>query len=176
MKNFFIFLSVIFIISISFTSCEKNPTESEISNTTDPALSKTKSDQAYVMLEGEFDKVINGSFSSVSDYDQLKFASANTLYKEALALDAANTDAAYGAAITEILSAYYDPDINALVKEFEPSANDGSLSKIMKQSIIPASTDQMSLPVAAIAENIFAMHKLALKNPPLISHVPRRHK
>lgn len=165
LTKFFIPLLLTFIIA----ACKVSNEPEEKKN--DPTASKTKSNQAYSLMESEFFKWVNGSYHKPSDFDNLTFTQANTLYKDALALDANNKDAQFGAAITEMLVAYSDPDINKIIKQFDSSMNNNSLEKVFANGLIPFSTSQMNAPIGAAATNLFAIHNLALTDPPLISKV-----
>ncbi len=167
-SKYLLFINILIISSLMFLSCQKD--EEPTSTGNDPTTSKEKSDQAYGMIESEFFKWVNGSFNSPSDFDQLNFISAANLYKEALQLDPSNTDAQFGAAITEILTAYADPEINNLIKQFDSlMSGDGPFNKVLTAPGIPSSTEQMIIPLAPAAINVFAIHKLAITDPPLIS-------
>jgi hypothetical protein len=162
-------INILLGFAVIFTSCQKD--EDVTNPTKDPTKSKEKSAQAYSMIENEFYKWVNGSYNSPSDFDQLNFASAAATYKEALALDPENMDAQFGAAITEILTAYADPDINSLIKQMDSVMSGDSFNKMLTSPGIASQTEQMVLPLAPAAVNVFAMHKLALTDPPLISKI-----
>jgi len=162
-------INILLGFAVIFTSCQKD--EDVTNPTKDPTKSKEKSAQAYSMIENEFYKWVNGSYNSPSDFDQLNFASAAATYKEALALDPENMDAQFGAAITEILTAYADPDINSLIKQMDSVMSGDSFNKMLSSPGIASQTEQMVLPLAPAAVNVFAMHKLALTDPPLISKI-----
>lgn len=167
--KYFLIINLLLGFSVIFTSCQKD--EDVTNPTKDPTKSKEKSAQAYSMIENEFYKWVNGSYNSPSDFDQLNFASAAATYKEALDLDPENMDAQFGAAITEILTAYADPDINSLIKQMDSAMSGNSFNKMLTSPGIASQTEQMVLPLAPAAVNVFAMHKLALTDPPLISKI-----
>jgi hypothetical protein len=122
-------------------------------------------------MEAEFFKWVNGSYNKPTDFDQLTFQQSNTLYKEALTLDPNNKDAQFGVGMTEMLTAYADPEINSLIKQIDSSMNDNKLEKSFYNGLLPISTSQMEVPLVTSASNIFAVQKLALTDPPLISKI-----
>ena len=175
-KSILYIVNIMFAVSFVFfaISCGTKSTEPE-SNTDTPQIdtqgSKTKSDQAYQMIENEMDKAINGKYNNASDYDQLKFDGANALYKEAISLNPDNLEAQFGAAITEIMSAYSDSDINQLIKDCEQSFKDYDLGKIVSNPLLPTKPSNALIPVEILAGNVYFLNKVAIKDPPLISRV-----
>jgi len=165
-------LCLLVIVTIAYQyGCAKKSSDPVSPSTNDPQSSKIKSDQAYQMMENEMDKAVNGNYTNASSYDQINIGGANALYKEALNTNAGNMDAQFGAAISEIMCAYSDADINQLVKDLEQSFNDYGLGKIISRPIIPAKASQMIVPLEILAGNLFALNKIALKDPPLINRI-----
>ncbi|MEI7696249.1 MAG: hypothetical protein WCI64_11485 [Chlorobium sp.] len=176
MKHIAKFLLTAFSFSflIIVTGCKENPTDT--GTTKDPTGSKTKSVQAFQMIENDMNNMINGHYNSAAQFDNMNFKVALSLYNDAIGLDATNTDAVFGAAITEILAAYYDPEINKLVKEID-SANftgtvfDNPITKNIQTPLIATLGRGSLLPMDMAAGNITLAFKLALNNPPLISRI-----
>lgn len=168
LKSLLYLLSLLLLIAFA-PGCEENQT----GEGTDPTASKQKSDAAYKMMEDDMYLMINGNFRNASDYDQLRFKQMNATFREAIQLDPKNYEAKYGAAITEILAVYSDPEVNQLIKDFENAGNSGNkaLSGEMRKSLIPLSTSEMTLPEQKIASFLFNINKVALTDPPLISRV-----
>ncbi|MBA4251326.1 MAG: hypothetical protein C0425_06875 [Chlorobiaceae bacterium] len=137
----------------------------------DPTGSDAKVQLANQSLEATFVFWASNSFNSAADFDRLNFKTSNTLYKEALVLNPGNNAASFGAALTEILTAYADPDINALLKKFEASGSNKALSKALFNIGLYQSTGQMQVPLTAMAENTLFMFQKAMTDPPLISEV-----
>ncbi len=169
----FFLTAIFFSFFIILTGCKENPTDTSTIKQ-DPTGSKTKSDQAYQMIENDMNDMISGHYNSTAKFDIMKFQSALSLYNEAVGLDTANTNARFGAAITEILSAYYDPEINKLVKEIDSSSWSGKTNPInppMQNPLLPALGKGSLFPMDMAAGNIAMTFKLALNNPPLISRI-----
>jgi hypothetical protein len=167
----FVILLPVLWLQIFFIGCK---TDSSPTTAIDPTSSKQKSDQAYQMVENEMMTMINGHFNSTAQFDQLKFSSALSLYNDALALNPDNTDAEFGAAFTEMLSAYSDPDMNTLVKNIDSSAQGTSgkvVGGLINTTLLPSSSSGMSLSTAPAAAGIIFSIQTALKDPPLISKV-----
>lgn len=159
-----ILLSITILLSILMLGCDK-------ATGPESSTSQTKTDQAYTSLENQFSFWANNTFSNTSSYDRLSFQEANTLYKDAVSLDPNNTEAQFGAALTELLVAYSDPQINDVIKRWESSMNKKSLSKALFNGGFPSSADRVLPPTLAAAENIINQYKVALTNPPLISEM-----
>lgn len=155
--------------------CKEDQTATDVTDKTqvDSAASKSKSDLAYLQVESEMNKMINGNYTTPSQYDQLRFNVALASYNEAIALNPGNTDALFGAAVAQILAAYSDPAINKLIKDLDSSANgrSASIAKLISCTLIPASTDKMSLPLTPAAGGAAFMMSKALTDPPLVSRV-----
>ncbi|MCF8243368.1 MAG: hypothetical protein K9J16_18485, partial [Melioribacteraceae bacterium] len=165
-------IAILISFGILFIGCDSaEPDDEEPSY--DPEASKVKSDEAYDLMEGQFSFWVNGSFETASDFDALQFIPANNLYKDALELDPENLDANLGAAITEILIAYADPEMNQMIKDMEASFNDRSFSKILNRPVIPTTASALEVPVAQVAQSLLTIQKAALVDPPLISEVQR---
>lgn len=162
MKKLFYLLLVIALIG-----CEQT---TDNDKDKDPNAAKEKVNQANQALESVFYQWINGHFDSPSDFDQLNFKLANNLYKEALTLDPTNLSANFGAAITEFLDAYSDPDINQLVKDWEAATRDGFGKNLLNPGFI-STTDQMQVPLLAASNNAVYIFQKALTDPPLISRM-----
>lgn len=165
MKKIFILLFSLLIVQ----GCSKNSTTEPPA--TNPTDSNTKEQQAYALMETEMVKAINGHYSNISDYNQLKIQEVNTLFRDAVNLDPTNTNAQFGAAISEILAAYWDTTVNNVINEFENSSLNKPLSGFMKNAIIPTQASQMVVPIQNSAQEIAVLYKTALNNPPLINRV-----
>lgn len=161
-------LAVIFLFTL-FIGCEETTNTEDPKG--DPAGAQVKVQLANQSLESTFVTWSSSSFNNANDFDRLNFTTSNTLYKEALVLDPSNTQASFGAALTEILSAYADPDINAMIKKMESSADSGFFGKALFNIGLFHSTSQMKVPVEQIATNSFFMFQKAITDPPLISEV-----
>lgn len=160
--------TLLLILILLFTvGCEETTKEEEIN----PANSKVKSDQAYQMVENEMFNMINGNNQTLTDFDQYKFESALTLYNEALKLDPNNTDARFGAAITEILSAYANPEINKLIKEIDSSDLNSPIKKGLFLPLLRRGTAAFSVSLNGAGENLIYSFRKALGDPPLISRI-----
>ncbi|HLP82460.1 MAG TPA: hypothetical protein VK141_10800, partial [Nitrosomonas sp.] len=175
-------LKIIFVLCISvvlsmMTGCKSNPSTAANTNTAaDSTGSKVKSDQAYLMVETEMDKILNGRYTTPSAFDQFKYSSALGLYNEAIALNPNNSDARFGAAITEMLAAYSDPEINKLIKDLDSAQTNGPSKSIVLQNLVsitplPNTTAKMSISAIPAASGIVFTVQTALKDPPLISRV-----
>lgn len=149
--------------------CNKdNSTEPQQSNPND---SKTKEQQAYTLMETEMVKAINGNYQNRAEFQQIKMLQVNSYYREAIQLDPSNTTAQFGAAISEILTAFWDTTIYNVISEFETSAMNKPISGLIGNAIIPTRTSQMILPTENTAQAVLSMYKTAITNPPLISRV-----
>jgi hypothetical protein len=162
------FLLVVFLFAL-FVGCEETTNTEDPKG--DPAGAQVKVQLANQSLESTFLTWSTSSFNNTGDFDRLNFTTSNTLYKEALVLDPTNTHASFGAALTEILSAYADPDIKAMIKKMEASADSGFFGKAIFNIGLFHSTSQMKLPVEQLALNSFFIFQKALTDPPLISEV-----
>ncbi|HRI46636.1 MAG TPA: hypothetical protein PK559_05975 [Ignavibacteriaceae bacterium] len=163
-KYLFVILAMLF-----YVGCEELTTNEEPKG--DPAGAQAKVQLANQSLEATFMTWANGSFNSASDFDRLNFSTANTLYKEALVMDPNNTQASFGAALTEIFTAYADPQINAMIKKIESAADSGFLGKSFYNVGLFHSTAQMKIPIEQLAETNFYIFQKALTDPPLISEM-----
>lgn len=160
--------SLLVLLTLTLVSCS----EEDPIGTPDPAASKVKSDQATALLETEMFNMINNNYNSLSDLDQINMSAANALFKEALTLDETNAQAQFGAAFTEFIMVYKDPDFNALLKDIDSAMNDGNaINKLLSPNLLPGSTAGMKVPISEAGGTIFAIMKLAVKDPPLISRV-----
>jgi len=116
--------------------------------------------------------MINNNYNSLSDLDQINMSAANSLFKEALTLDENNAQAQFGAAFTEFVMVYKDPDFNALIKDMDSSFNhSNSLKKLLSPTLLPGGTAGMQVPINEAGGVVFSIMKLAVKDPPLISRV-----
>lgn len=160
--------SLLVLLTLTLVSCsEEDPIGTE-----DPTASKTKSDQATALLETEMFNMINNNYNSLSDLDQINMSAANSLFKEALTLDENNAQAQFGAAFTEFVMVYKDPDFNALIKDMDSSFNQSnSLKKLLSPTLLPGGTAGMQVPINEAGGVVFSIMKLAVKDPPLISRV-----
>ncbi|NUN08063.1 MAG: hypothetical protein HUU54_02705 [Ignavibacteriaceae bacterium] len=167
-KSLFLLIPLLLLIAFA-PGCEENQT----GEGTDPTASKQKSEAAYKMMEDDMYMMMNGNFRNASDYDQLRFKQMNATFREAIELDPKNYEAKYGAALSEILAVYSDPEVNQLVKDFESAGNSNknAISGEMKRSLIPLKTSDLQLPEEKIASLLFNINKVALTDPPLISRV-----
>jgi hypothetical protein len=164
------FYSLTFVLLLLlFVGCEET-TKTE-DPTGDPAGAQVKVQLANQSLESTFLTWSTSSFNNTGDFDRLNFTTSNTLYKEALVLDPSNTQASFGAALTEILSSYADPDIKALIKKMESSADSGFFGKALFNIGLFHSTSQMKVPVEQLALNSFFVFQKAITDPPLMSEV-----
>lgn len=165
MKKLVVLLFSLFLIQ----GCNKdNSTEPQAG---DPSASKAKEQQAYSLMETEMIKVTSGSYNNISEFQQLKMVQINSLYREAIQLDPSNTNAQFGAAISEILSAFWDTTIYNVISEFEAASMNKPLSRLIGNAVIPTKTSQMIIPSENTALAVFSMYKSAIANPPLISRV-----
>lgn len=160
--------SLLVLLALTLVSCsEEDPIGNE-----DPAASKTKSDQATALLETEMFNMINNNYNSLSDLDQINMSAANALFKEALTLDETNAQAQFGAAFTEFMMVYKDPDFNSLIKDMDSAFNEGnSLKKLLSPTLLPGGTAGMQVPISEAGSAVYAIMTLAMKDPPLISRV-----
>ncbi|MDP2363951.1 MAG: hypothetical protein Q8M94_09305 [Ignavibacteria bacterium] len=163
-KTFILLLSFLIVLG-----CSEDNTNEPTQN--DPTGSEIKEREAYTLMESEMVKAINGNFTTASDYDQLKIQEVNALFRSAIDLDPTNTKAQFGAAITEILVAYWDSTVNNVIKEFEGSSFNKPISGFIKNALIPTKPSQMVVPIQNSAQEIAMLYKTALKDPPLISRV-----
>ncbi|MBI2418523.1 MAG: hypothetical protein HYV28_11620 [Ignavibacteriales bacterium] len=168
-------LLIVSVFCMYMLGCKEDQTATDATDKTqvDSAASKSKSDLAYLQVESEMNKMINGNYTTPSQYDQLKFNVALASYNEAIALNPGNTDALFGAAVAQILAAYSDPAINKLLKDMDSSSkgNSASIAKLISCTLMPVSTDKMSLPIAPAAGGAAFMMSKALTDPPLVSRV-----
>jgi hypothetical protein len=163
MKNL---VTVLFILFLCVAGCNKNANEP-----VDSTASKEKSTEAYSSLEGQFSFWVNNSFTSASSYDRLDFQTANTLYKEAITLDPGNSEAQFGAALTELLVAYSDAQVNDVVKRWESSLKKTGVASAFLNGGFPSSASKLLPPTLLAAENTINTYKVALTDPPLISEM-----
>lgn len=160
--------SLLVLLTLTLVSCS----EEDPIGTPDPAESKTKSDQATALLETEMFNMINNNYNSLADLDQINMSAANSLFKEALTLDETNAQAQFGAAFTEFVMVYKDPDFNALLKDIDSAFNqENPLKKLLSPTLLPGGTAGMKIPVDDAGSAVFTMMKLAVKDPPLISRI-----
>lgn len=176
MNIVFRLFTVLFCSAVLFVSCSKDEAPTSATNqTTDPESSKVKSDEAYQLVETEMGTMLNGNFTTLQQYDQLKFTSALSLFKQALDLNANNTDALFGAAVTQILSAYSDTAINSLVKDIDSSENlksstFGDLHNLLK---MPSGSGSIQLSGSIAAAGTANNFLIALNDPPLANRIQR---
>lgn len=160
---------IIILAALALMSCAE---EDPISTENDPVLSKEKSTQATVLLENQFYTMIHENYGSLNQFDRVNLTEANTLYKDAITLDATNTDAQFGAGLTEFLMVYSDPDFNALIKDIDSSFGESSgFGKLMKMSLLPAGTAKMQVPMEDAALSVASMFKNMKKDPPLFNRI-----
>jgi len=170
-------LSYIVYLLFFFVGCQP-ANDTPTGPTTDPAGSSLKSQQAYESLEIVFTQWSNGTYNNATAFDALNFKTANTLYKEAIALDPDNKDAHIGAAITEILCVYSDTAVNRIVKQWESfgksNSNNNTVSTTaLKNAALLTSTSQMVVPINEMAKNLLKIYTVAKVDPPLISDMQR---
>ncbi len=160
---------IIILAALALMSCAE---EDPLSTENDPVLSKEKSTQATGLLENQFYTMIHENYGTLNQFDQVNLSAANTLYKDALTLDATNTDAQFGAALTEFLMVYADPDFNALIKDLDSSFGEGSgFAALTKIALLPAGTKSMKIPVEDAALSASSMFNKVMKDPPLFSRI-----
>jgi hypothetical protein len=164
MKNLISAFSLLFLLVIG---CNKETA----TGPEDTTGAQAKTSQAYTSLEEQFTFWTNNTFTNASSYDRLNFQTANSLYKEAITLDPNNSEAQFGAAITELLVAYSDPQIKDIVKRWESSANSNSLSKALFNGGFPSSAGRLLPPMLTAAENSISLYKIAMTDPPLLSEM-----
>ncbi len=160
-----ILLALLFFVSCNTKDDSTNPTS------TDPTASKTKSDEAYALMEVQMSSLVNGNYETTSDFDHLKFSNVNSLFREAVTLNPENYDAQFGAAISEILAVYSDTAINRLIKDFEKANTSSKLAQTFKRPLITTNTSDFSLQLTGVAQGMTFILQKAMTDPPLVSRV-----
>jgi hypothetical protein len=172
MKTHLLYLITFTIASIFLLSgCKESPTAAEGLSTADSLAANSNADEAYALMEDQMFFASNNSFSSAADYDRLNFTPANTKFKQALTANSKHGMANMGAALTEILGAYADPEINDAIKrweKFEPGQQQG-----MFRFKLPTSTNDMSVPLAMLGTNFITSIQKAMVDPPAVSEMQR---
>ena len=129
MKNRTFLITASIVSTLLFLSACKDNTTGP-ATATDPTGAAAKVTQANQIL---IPKII--SFAETGDTTALDLSSAETLYNEALGLDAANKDAHFGLAIIDILSLGNNPDLRNLAGSWNVPIGPGMLTSITKASL-----------------------------------------
>jgi len=119
-------------------------------------------------MENQFYFMATNKFNSSGDFDRVDFSKASTYFKNAIAQNPNNLDANLGSALCEIFTGYADPDVNAAIKAWE-GYNPGSSILAFANVHIPAGTQDMTIPVSALAKNLMKIVRTATTNPPTIA-------
>jgi hypothetical protein len=111
------------------------------------------------------------SINSPNDLNQINFSTANKLYKDAVSASPNNATANFGAGLSEILVIYTDPNINAMIKQWDSVGLGKSSATSFLKFGIPSGTKDMAIPTQAIAKNMAKIVQAAVVNPPLIGEM-----
>ncbi|MDI6809006.1 MAG: hypothetical protein QME66_08505 [Candidatus Eisenbacteria bacterium] len=167
-------LAVALTLSLILAGCENNPTNA----TTDANLAKDKVTQANAAFESLLFTLISTEFAGVSKPSHINLQPANSLYKQALALDPNNLDANFGAALTEILILTSDATVNATWDRWKayidtadvPFSVPGTMMKSgpfgLPRTGFPLNLKNARISPLMYPGTAFGMAKLSTQNPP----------
>ncbi|MFB0516356.1 MAG: hypothetical protein ACETWG_07110, partial [Candidatus Neomarinimicrobiota bacterium] len=115
----FLFTALFLFIS----GCEETLVDEEV----DAEAAAAKASEAIAVLENEFYTLINSVENDEIDQPgDVDFTTSNGLFKEAIALDANNLDANFGAGLTELLIFGQEPDVQQVFEAWEAFLDTGS--------------------------------------------------
>ncbi len=173
-----IFSSILAAILVLALGCDEVTDEEE-----DAAAAQALADSASGVFEDELagfiDSVEAGEIDSPYEID---FTTSNAIFKEALALDAYNLDANFGAGLTELLIFTQDPDFKAVFDAWEAFVDTGSIfvAGELNKGRSPLSIFQPGgsgagsfqlLDKRAVAATFLSLPKMAVSDPPTIGDI-----
>lgn len=158
--RFILLLSALATV-VLFWSCKENSSGPDVQGDIN---------DAYRELENQMYIMTTSSINSPDDLNQIDFSKAYALYVKAANADVNNADANFGAGLTELLMIYADPSINNMVKRWDSVALGKNTSSFLRFGI-PSGTQDMNVPVQAIAKNMAKIVQSAVVNPPLIGEM-----
>lgn len=162
------------VVLLSFSACNQSPTSSDEKTKVDSTASVTKTAQAYSEMENQFYIASQTSFNNSRDFDKVNFATANTLYKDAVQLNPNNSEANLGAGLTEILMALADTSIKGVIQQWENSSLASPSSSVKSDMLrfdIPSGTNDMAVPISVLGKNLVKILQKATTDPPTISRM-----
>ena len=160
-------LPIICLVSVTFLwGCKDTSTGPGTANSTGGNVSN-----AYGELENQMYLMATSSINSPNDLNQINFSTANKLYKDAVSASPNNATANFGAGLSEILVIYTDPNINAMIKQWDSVGLGKSSATSFLKFGIPSGTKDMAIPTQAIAKNMAKIVQAAVVNPPLIGEM-----
>ncbi|MCB7130426.1 MAG: hypothetical protein J3T61_12915, partial [Candidatus Brocadiales bacterium] len=157
--------------------CEETPVNGDGD---DPLAAVAMVDSAISALEDELFALSTLEVSHPGDID---FSTSNALFKEALALDAANLDANFGAGLTELLVFSQDPEVQAVFDAWEAFLDTGSAfvadtslgsSAMSLGFLLPGALRQspfQTLNEKEMAYSYLNLYKLVVSDPPTIRDI-----
>ncbi len=156
--------------------CEETPVNGDGD---DPLAAVAMVDSAISALEDELFALSTLEVSHPGDID---FSTSNALFKEALALDAANLDANFGAGLTELLVFSQDAEVQAVFDAWDAFLETGSAfvaedlgsSAMSLGSLLPGALRQspfQTLNEKEMAYSYLNLFKLVVSDPPTIRDI-----
>lgn len=179
MKKFYFLVCLSLLIGVFLMEgCEEKVTEVEEA-AVDTAAAIQKVEQADEALEDKLYSLISTEFEDVEEPSDVDFSSPNSLYEEALQLDPNNSDANFGAALTELLIISADQDVNDAFDRWEAFLDTASIfERGISQSPssrlnrgLPVRVRDLDIPPNTVGRVVFGLFGLALSSPPQISEI-----
>jgi len=180
MKNKINFILIV-LIMLSYFSCESefdNPVDPK---NRDPENAAENVQKANDALEATLYQLINTDFDNINKPSDVDFSEANTLYKLALAQDAINMDANFGAGLTELLMITQDSEINTAFDRWESFLDTASFFEVENSPTyntlagfrigFPTSSAHFIIPKYALHNSAIGMFKAAIGDLPQISEL-----
>ncbi len=174
------FLVPFIAVFLFLLGCEETPANGDNGNGTDSLMVEAMVDSAIDALEDELFALSTLEVSQPGDID---FSTSNALFKEALALDAANLDANFGAGLTELLVFSQDPEVQAVFDAWEAFLDTGSAfvadtslgsSAMSLGFLLPGALRQspfQTLNEKEMAYSYLNLFKLVVSDPPTIRDI-----
>lgn len=122
---------VIGIVGLTIAGCSKN--ESTTASEADKSKAVEKVNQANQILVPRLAILIS---SEGQDTSVMNMSAATSLYKEALSYDPNNLDAHFGLAVSEFVTVFSDPSLQAGLGKRESSANLGALGSAFGKGMV----------------------------------------
>lgn len=154
------FVATTFVLVLLSLSCNKD----------DASTGPVPSDvEAYNALENALYGLFSASIRSTSDLDNVQMGQANAMFRERVSADPTNATANFGAALTEVMGSYADPDINSMLKDLEggtasPNSRLFPFTLPIRSGDLHARTDHLA---AGLAKMITA----AITDPPSVARI-----
>ncbi|MCK4578091.1 MAG: hypothetical protein KAU50_04830, partial [Candidatus Marinimicrobia bacterium] len=172
-----ILTGILVLTGLLYIGCEETLTEAD---DLDPVGAQTKAEQATSALENELfgfiQDIEDDNISSPADVD---LTNSNSLYKEALVLNPNNSEANFGAALTNMMIFTQDQEVQDVFDAWEAFVDTGSM--FVADTLGPSLG--MVLPFAgngsafkamdkrATATSYLNLYRLAVSNPPTLGDI-----